>query len=152
LIIHKPSVYGGGHQTPKLVIVHSMAEYIRDGKKVYPAFEWLEYLRLSAHALITPEGDVIRMRQDDEIAWHARGFNTGSLGVEFLVPGTHDYGSFLKSIDTPWTTDNQVEAGLDLVRLWQSLHNIKEVKRHSDVSPGRKVDPGHGFPWEVFER
>lgn len=129
-----------------------MGEYIIDNGKYLHARNSLLKDKLSAHALIAPNGDYYRCREDDKIAWHARGFNTNSLGVEFLVKGRHDYGSFIDIIKSDYITDKQLETGINVVANWMNLHDIKNIDRHSDVSPGRKVDPGEGFPWNHFIR
>lgn len=157
-IIERPLAFGGEKiNNPELVVVHAMAEYIKDPEPLF-APNFLEKYRLSVHALIVPNGDVMICRQDNQRGSHARGFNTDSLGVEFLVPGAHRYGSFVKAMETDWVTPDQWDAGLELVQLWCNKHNInpldadtkKGVKRHSDISPGRKVDPGGGFKWNEF--
>jgi AmpD protein len=127
-----------------------MGEYINNNGELYFAPNWLEYLGLSAHALIVPNGDVMICRTDHQRAYHARGFNTDSLGIEFLVSGEHNYATFLETIKTDWVTTAQYEAGAELVRKWVNDHNIANIKRHSDISPGRKVDPGTGFKWPAF--
>jgi len=124
---------------PHEIIIHAMGEYINDkAAKFAPNF--LEEYGLSAHALIVPNGDVMICRQTDECAHHALGHNIDSLGVEFLVHGLHDYGSFLEAIKTDWVTPEQYAAGIELVSTWRKGFNIK----------GRKVDPGAGFKWEYF--
>ena len=140
-----------GLNEPKRIIVHAMAEYIIDGKRTDHAVPFLERYRLSAHALVAPDGSIYRCREDDEKAWHAKGYNRDSLGIEFLVPGDHDYGSFLEAIKRPYLTDAEYTNGLEQVREWMDLYPVVSVDRHSDVSPGRKVDPGDGFPWEEFK-
>lgn len=128
-----------------------MAEYIKDPDPIHaPTF--LEQYKLSAHALITPSGDTILCRDDDQRAWHARGYNTDSLGIEFLVEGEHDYASFVEKIKSPYLSVMQFDAGIEAVRSWIDAYDISinRIDRHSDLSPGRKVDPGAGFPWKIF--
>jgi len=140
---------------PTRIVVHAMGEHIQDDgvPDMYRhAASFLNEYKLSAHMLIAPNGDVYRCRFDDECASHARGFNTDSLGVEFLVQGNHNYTTFIEAIKTPYITPNQFESGLMVVKDWMQLHAIKRIDRHSDLSPGRKVDPGEGFPWEEFNR
>lgn len=134
---------------PTLIVIHAMGEYIKDGRSLY-APEFLNLYGLSAHALVAPNGDIIRCRSDDETAWHARGHNTNSLGIEFLCGGRHDYASFVEAIKHPYLTQQQYSSGVEQVRSWMELYGIKRVARHSDLSPGRKVDPGNGFPWQDF--
>jgi len=67
-----------------------------------------------------------------------------------LVKGKHDYASFEKTIKNPYLTIEQYPSILAQCREWMKLYGIKDVKRHSDVSPGRKIDPGSGFPWRTF--
>lgn len=124
-----------------------MGEYIKDDQEYY-AVDWLKKLGLSAHALITPDGTVIRCRSDSEGAWHAKGFNKNSLGIEYLVKGVHNYGTFLEAIKTDYVTPEQYQAGLAQIAEWVEQHPIHSIDRHSDLSPGRKVDPGSGFPWQ----
>lgn len=135
--------------TPKLIVIHSMAEYIKDPERIY-APDFLDGYKLSAHALITPHGDNIRCRTDNQGAYHAKGYNTDSLGMEFLVKGKHDYSSFIDAIKSPYLEPEQYDAGLYQVREWLNLYPIERIARHSDLSPGRKVDPGDGFPWFDF--
>lgn len=139
---------GRKSQASKLIIVHAMGEYIADGKGGYDhAVPFLGKYGLSVHSLIAPNGDNYRCRDDWEGAWHARGHNTDSLGIEFLVQGDHDYGSFIKSIDSEYVTEEQYQSGLSQIVSWMNKFDITKVVRHSDISPGRKVDPGRGFPW-----
>lgn len=136
-----------GINRPRLIVVHAMAEFIVDGPKRYYAVEWLNHLQLSAHVLAAPDGTRFRCRLDGEGAYHAKGFNMDSLGVEVLVPGEHDYASFLEAIKRPYVSDAQYSAVLEQCREWLNLYPIERLARHSDLSPGRKVDPGAGFPW-----
>ncbi len=142
--------YGASHQNPNVIIVHAMSEYFMvRGKKVH-AVEFLNEIRLSAHALISPNGDVFICRSDREGAYHARGHNTDSLGIEFLVEGLNSYSEFIDKIKTDYITEEQMQAGVDVCKKWIDSNDITLVTRHSDVSPERKVDPGSGFDWSLF--
>ena len=145
-----PLEAGAQSQSPSRIVVHAMAEFIDTEPHDYHAVEWLRKLGLSAHTCITPSGVVIRSRRDDEGAYHAKGFNTDSLGVEFLVAGIHTYPTFLDAMKKKYLTPVQYRAGVELVREWRDRHEITTIDRHSDLSPGRKADPDRGFPWEQF--
>ena len=145
-----PLPAGRSKQAPVRIVVHAMAEYIDTDDRDYDARSGLEKLGLSVHALIAPSGVVIRCRSDYQGGYHARGYNTDSLGAEILVPGLHTYETFLDALQTPYYSTKQYSALVELVRGWRGRHAIEEVNRHSDLSPGRKVDPGAGFPWAQF--
>jgi N-acetylmuramoyl-L-alanine amidase len=145
ILLHR----GAKHQEPSRIIIHAMGEYI-DGTH---ASSFLRNVGLSAHILVCPDGKIIRCRQDNQGAYHARGHNANSLGIEFLVAGDHTYGTFSEAIKKPYLADGQYEAGMEFVRdEWFIKKGIRQMERHSDVSPERKVDPGEGFPWERFKR
>lgn len=150
-IIQSPLEYGASKNRPRRVIVHSMGEFLLDPHPIH-ATDFLAKLGLSAHALVAPSGDVYICRDDDQGAYHARGYNKDSLGIEFLVEGHHDYGTFIEKIKSPWVIEEQWKTGVECVRRWVQAYNIPrdQVLRHSDVSPGRKVDPGAGFLWKEF--
>lgn len=108
---------------------------------------------VSAHYLITEEGEVIQLVSEAKRAWHAgasywRGIkdvNSASIGIELDHPG-HDpanggYRGF---------TDAQFEALVPLVARIVKDYDIARanVVGHSDVAPLRKTDPGELFPWE----
>lgn len=141
---------GAKNQIPNHVVVHSMSEYIEYEGETLHAYDFLKKIGLSAHALICPDGTIIKCREDNQGAYHAKGFNTNSLGIEFLVRGVHDYVGFKKTIKTFYLTFDQHVAGVELLRDWCSKHDIKSIDKHSTLSPDRKVDPGQGFPWEQF--
>lgn len=143
---------GDKSNSPKRIVVHSMAEYIMDPHPIH-APEFLDGYGYSAHALVAPNGDIYLCRDDDERAWHARDYNRDSLGIEILVPGEHNYASFVETIKHDhWCPDEAFDAAVQAVRNWMEGHGIpaSKVDRHSDLSPGRKVDPGAGFDWVRF--
>lgn len=144
--------HGSPNQTPDKIYVHAMGEYIAGTGWKNHAVQYLDSRGWSAHSFIAPDGVNYRGRRDDQGAYHALGHNTNSLGIEFLVKGVHDYGSFLKAIDRPYLTPEQYKEGVIQVRYWMQHWGITDVQRHSDISPERKVDPGNGFPWAMFRR
>lgn len=149
--VNIPLYSGGGRNNPKIIVVHSMGEFIGPVKsKYFYAIDWLAKLGLSAHAFATPSGVIIKSFSPEFIAWHAKAFNTGSLGIEFLVPGVHLIESFKKAIDSEYVSAEQFSAGIDWVVAMLNRYDIQKVTRHSDLDPERKVDPGKGFPWEDF--
>ena len=159
---------GGKKQEPVLVVIHSMGEYIdfSQGAKdwcirnnhpnkdipvgVYHAHDWLQLDGTSAHFLLKPDGTFIKQRSTKEVCWHARGFNTNSIGIEVLVKGTYNYGSFLEKIKEDWVTDAQYENLVEMTQGIIDFFHIYKVARHSDLSPERKKDPGEGFKWRWF--
>ena len=150
-VLNKPLPNGRKHQNPNKIVLHSMGEYILfdSGEKKY-AYDFLKSIGLSVHALICPDGTVMRCREDTQGAWHAKGHNKNSLGVEFLVGGSYNYTDFIKAIRKPYLTFEQHIAGVELLRDWCSKYDIKSVDTHSSLSPKRKCDPGLGFPLKQF--
>ena len=145
---------GGGAQTPRRIVVHAMGEFIRPpgSSVIWPALDWLRHCGLSAHALVTPSGTIVETRSPGLIAWHAKGHNTDTLGVEFLVPGIHDYNTLCRAMALPWVLVAQYEAGRGLIATWRSNWDIprEEVYRHSELDPDRREDPGDGFEMEYI--
>ena len=105
--------------------------------------------KVSAHYLVTELGDVIKLVDEGERAWHAgvsswRGetnINARSIGVEIENPG-HDVGY------RPFP-DIQMDVLAQLCDEILCRHSIpaRNVVGHSDVAPARKTDPGELFDW-----
>lgn len=144
--------HGKEGNTPRKIVIHAMSEFFFVNGETMSARDFLDSIGLSAHALILPSGDVIRCRSSDQTAYHARGHNTNSLGIEFLVPGENSYSEFVNTLKTDWVSDAQYETGVELVKHWINEFGPQIVIRHSDLDPARKVDPGEGFKWEQFKQ
>ena len=155
---------------PKGVIVHSMSEYLKlDNGPMY-ARDFLESIGLSVHGFVKPNGTYEKMVSSPGKAFHAghsewnglSGLNSHYLGFELLVPGTHDYGSFSKAIETEGTySEEQMKTSIDICRYWMEKYNIpaENIVRHSDCSGDHvrgkgkgKTDPGSAFDWDRFQK
>ena len=103
---------------------------------------------VSSHYIVHEDGRVVQMVRETDRAWHAgqsfwrgcRDMNSCSIGVEIVNPG-HDGG-------LPHFADIQIEGVIALCRNVIERNGIapERVLAHSDVAPGRKVDPGERFP------
>lgn len=153
-IANMPSICGGPHpNNPKRIIIHSIGEFIDTEGRDYYCTDWLEYLKISAHAFITPSGVVIKTRNSNQRAYHSKGNNRDTIGIEFMVPGLHNYVTFSKAIRKLYLTDIQYKAGVEYVKFLMdgiSLFQANMIFRHSEIDPSRKIDPGAGFPWKQF--
>ncbi len=154
---------------PKGIILHSMSEYLMyEGQRLY-AKDFLKKLGLSVHGFIKPDGTYDKMITTPSKAFHAgkslheglSGLNSHYLGVELLVSGLNDYGSFTKKIKIPGTyTQAQFDQTVKVFKFWMDKFNIpaNRVVRHSDVSGDHvrgkgkgKVDPGPALDWDKFQ-
>lgn len=105
--------------------------------------------RVSAHYVVDEDGRIYRLVLEDQRAWHAgvscwegrTDTNDRSIGVE-IVNGGHDFG-------LPDFPEAQIEAVIALLKDLLMRHGLdpSRVVGHSDVAPGRKLDPGEKFPW-----
>lgn len=105
--------------------------------------------QVSSHYLVHEDGRIVQLVSEEHRAWHAgagcwRGYhdvNSASIGIEIVNPG-HGLGY-------PDFANQQIEAVIDLCSGIVERHGIvpQNVLAHSDVAPGRKVDPGEKFPW-----
>ena len=115
------------------------------------AIDWLARpeSRVSCHYVIDEIGRVTQMVAEEARAWHAgeaswageTDINSASIGVEIQNPG-HEMGY-------PDFPEPQLHAVEALARDILARHAMRpeRVLAHSDVSPGRKIDPGEKFPW-----
>ena len=104
---------------------------------------------VSSHYFVFEDGRILRLVPEDRRAWHAgRSFwggetdvNSRSIGIEIANTG-HPGG-------LPPYPDEQIDAVIRLCRDVVGRHPIPphRVLAHSDVAPGRKLDPGERFPW-----
>lgn len=102
--------------------------------------------RVSAHYLVGDDGAIYQLVSDEHRAWHAGAgswgsiheLNSASIGIEIDNDGREPF------------TDAQIDALIRLLEDLTTRHRIPrtEVIGHSDLAPGRKVDPGPLFPWK----
>ena len=154
---------------PKIIVMHSMSEYLMyEGQKLY-AKDFLKKLGLSVHGFIKPDGTYDKMVESPNRAAHAgksfwngiSGLNSHSLGIELLVEGVNDYAGFNQKIQTPGTyTQAQFDKSVEVFKWWMKQYKIpvENVVRHSDCSGDHirgkgkgKTDPGDAFDWKAFQ-
>ena len=110
--------------------------------------------KVSSHYLIKRNGEIINLVPDLFEAWHAgvsswkhfKSLNKNSIGIEITNPGhQHGYKKFSKK---------QIFSLQKLLNILIKKYKIKKnyILGHSDISPGRKKDPGEKFPWEMLAK
>ena len=109
---------------------------------------------VSSHYLVDDDGGVIQMVPEERRAWHAgrsywrgeRDLNSVSIGIEIANGGLRG--------GLPPFPDRQIDAVIALCRDIVARHGVPadRILAHSDIAPGRKVDPGPRFPWARLAR
>jgi AmpD protein len=117
----------------------------------HPYFKEIEGLRVSAHALIRRDGEIVQYVPFGERAWHAgksayrgRGAcNDFSIGVE--LEGAEA---------VPYTDAQYTRLAVLTLALFDAYPTLtpEHLVGHSDVAPGRKDDPWVAFDWPRYRR
>ncbi len=121
---------------------------------------------VSAHYLVAPTppdksgAPIVRQLVPEyERAWHAgtsswagrHHLNDSSIGIEIV-----NMGPIKTAAGSAWQgfDGNQIQAVIALTRDLIKRYAIRpeNIVGHSDIAPGRKVDPGPAFPWETLYR
>jgi N-acetylmuramoyl-L-alanine amidase len=134
---------------PDMVVLHYTGMESAAGAEAWlcnPASE------VSSHYLVHEDGSIVQMVRESDRAWHAGNsswfgrtdINSCSVGIEIANPG--------HSLGYPGFPKRQVDAVVNLCTGIIGRHSIaaERVLAHSDVAPGRKIDPGEKFPWKVL--
>ncbi|QLL42190.1 N-acetylmuramoyl-L-alanine amidase [Sulfitobacter pontiacus] len=132
---------------PSLIVLHYTA---MDSAEAACARLCDPAAEVSAHYLITGKGETVQLVPEDQRAWHAgagewRGqddINSRSIGIELDNRGNHPFSepqmvtleTLLRGIMERWSIPPEGVIG------------------HSDMAPGRKIDPGPRFDWPRLAR
>ena len=140
-VVQHPSV-NFNERRPSFVILHHTgnAEAKRAlGTLSNPVAE------VSAHYLVARDGTIYYLVDEMKRAWHAGeswwggpiDMNSASIGIELDNDGSEPYA------------ESQIRALLALLADLKQRYEIPAANflGHSDIAPGRKVDPGVEFPW-----
>ena len=120
---------------------------------------------VSAHYLLSREERdgvpvLYQLVPEDQRAWHAgasywqgwRALNASSIGIEIVNLGYDPADAELPLGERRWQpyTEHQFRAVARLLLELTERYQIASTRLvgHSDISPGRKVDPGPRFPWQ----
>jgi len=110
--------------------------------------------KISIHYIIGRNGDVVKMVEENEIAYHVRGYNYSSIGIELVNNGDGK--------DT--YSNKQIESLISLLKQIIKRHklSIEQIKGHELLDNSelncngkilkRKQDPGANFPWELLRK
>lgn len=116
------------------------------------ARDWLcnPEAEVSAHYILSEQGDIVQLVDEDQRAWHAGAgawgditdVNSRSIGIElnntgdapFAAPMMDALERLLPAIMDRWAVPPE------------------RVIAHSDIAPGRKIDPGARFDWARLAR
>ena len=136
-----------GGVLPDMIVLHYTAMGETCGAR-----DWLcnPEAEVSAHYLISTTGELIQMVGEDMRAWHAgagrwgavEDVNSRSIGIEITNTGAQPY------------SEPQMQTLEALMRRVMARWAIRpeRVIGHSDMAPGRKIDPGPRFDWRRLAR
>ena len=136
-----------GMRKPNFVIIHHTAQ--NSCEQTLKTFTTTQS-QVSAHYVICKDGTVHHMLNDYLRAFHAgvskwgnnTDINSSSIGIEIDNNGSEKF------------TDEQINSLLTLLANLKKTYGIPAANfiGHSDVAPGRKVDPNIYFPWKTLSQ
>lgn len=128
---------------PNFVIIHHTAQQACE--QTLKTFTMVK-TQVSAHYVICKDGTVHHMLNDYLRAWHAGNshwgnnsdINSSSIGIEIDNNGSEAF------------TNAQIASLLRVLARLKRDYAIPAANfiGHSDIAPGRKVDPSRFFPWQ----
>lgn len=146
------------------IVIHSMGQYV--GDQYAPDF--LDNIGLSAHYFVDPDGFIVYGVPHERVAFHAgvsefkgqTNLNSTFIGIEILIEGKHNWGSFKEAIQKP-----ESFTGMQYARTAEICNNLmkiysditkERIVEHSqvsgaDVRKNPKIDPGEGFDMEKLK-
>ena len=146
IVVHSislpPGVYGSE------AIEHFFQNQLN--KNQHPYFEEIHALKVSSHVLIKRTGEIVQFVPFHERAWHAgqsnyqgrERCNDFSIGIELEGTDSDDFE------DTQY-----LQLALLVSALQQTYPALTgNITGHSNISPGRKKDPGTGFNWDKLQQ
>jgi len=132
---------------PDIIVLHYTA--MPDWEK---ARDWLcnPEAEVSAHYIISPQGNVVSLVDEGQRAWHAGAgswggvtdVNSRSIGIELSNDGYSPFAAPLM--------DGLMGLLPAIMDRWAI--RPERVIAHSDLAPGRKIDPGARFDWARLVR
>jgi N-acetylmuramoyl-L-alanine amidase len=134
-----------GLRKPDYVIIHHTAQKSTD--ETLRTFT-IPKTQVSAHYVIGRDGIVYHMLSDYLRAWHgglakwgnATDINSSSIGIELDNNGFEPFAQ------------PQINSLMSVLANLKKTHAIPAANfiGHSDIAPGRKVDPNVNFPWKTL--
>lgn len=141
---YRPSPNIGGVIIPQYLIMHYTA-----AKTAASAINWMlsPMAKVSAHLHIAKDGHVVQLVPFNIKAWHAgqsawnglTGLNSYSIGIELQNDSIEEYPV------------KQLDITAEISKVIVAKYSLKDVLGHSDIAPGRKIDPGSKFPMKIFK-
>ncbi len=134
-----------GLRKPNYVIIHHTAQ--NSTNETLKTFT-VTRTQVSAHYVIGRDGVVYHMLNDYLRAWHGGAakwgnltdINSSSIGIELDNNGFEPFAQA------------QINSLLTILDTLKRKHSIPAANfiGHSDIAPGRKVDPNVTFPWKTL--
>lgn len=132
---------------PNYVVLHHTAQHSIE--QTLQTFT-LPRTQVSSHYVISRDGEIYQMLNDYYRAWHGgvgkwgndTDLNSSSIGIELDNDGFEDFPPAM------------INSLLDLLKVLKERHKIPDANfiGHSDIAPGRKVDPNPTFPWKLLAK
>ncbi len=109
--------------------------------------------RVSCHYIIDTNGTIYNLVDEKKRAWHAgesmwkrsKDINSRSIGIEVVYPGEIIGKKYKKK-----QIESIIKLSLSLKKKYKILN--QNILGHSDIAPGRKIDPGIYFPWKFLSK
>jgi N-acetylmuramoyl-L-alanine amidase len=134
-----------GIRKPNFVIIHHTAQ---DSLAQTINTFTLERTQVSAHYVVSRDGQVVQMLNEEFRAFHAGvgkwgnnyDMNSCSIGIELDNNGSEPF------------SEPQINSLLILLKKLKTTYNIPTANfiGHADVAPKRKADPSILFPWKTL--
>lgn len=134
----------GGALVPQYLVMHYDGSSNATG-----AITWMldRSAKVSAHLHIDRDGNITQLAPFNVVCWHAgksqwkglSGLNNYSIGIELQNTGKQEY------------TTVQLQVAQEVTKALVRHYELEDVLGHSDIAPGRKIDPGPQFPMAQFK-